>query len=154
MDTRDNKNEPIERAFSEHFSAIKSVTERRTIAGLARELGKLPGDVARAAIETSASIAGVSLRASIEFLKAVPAAAILLEAPEIKAWGEIGRRFAMSDVETGISFFSGAASNLSSIPKTARPLVFEICSRQISLSTSAALDTFDTVAGFVSGLHD
>src|SRR5919206_4236024 len=97
---------PIERAFRERLSSIKSVTERRTLAGLARELGKLPVEAARAALETSAAIAGISLRASIEFLRAAPEAARILEAEELRAWGEMGRRLAMGDAETGVAFFA------------------------------------------------
>ena len=56
---------PLESEFEARLRSVKSVTERRTIAGLARELGGLPIDAARATLETSAAIAGVSLRASI-----------------------------------------------------------------------------------------
>ena len=55
--------------FRERLRSIASVTERRTLGGLARELGKLPVEVARAALETSAALAGVSLRASVEFFR-------------------------------------------------------------------------------------
>ncbi|MBA2645827.1 MAG: hypothetical protein H0U81_03405, partial [Pyrinomonadaceae bacterium] len=66
--------------LEEALRAARSATERRTLVGLARGLGKLPGDTARAAVETSAAIAGVSLRGSIEFLRAAPEAARVLEA--------------------------------------------------------------------------
>ena len=84
----DGAEQPIEKAFRERLRSVKSVTERRTLAGLAREIGKLPVDVARAALETSASIAGVSLRASVEFLRAAPDASRVLETEELRAWGE------------------------------------------------------------------
>src|ERR671917_2718722 len=83
---------PLEKAFRERLRSVKSVTERRTLGGLARELGKLPVEMARAALEVSASVAGVSLRASVEFLRAVPEAARMLETEELRAWGELGRR--------------------------------------------------------------
>ncbi|HKC65056.1 MAG TPA: VWA domain-containing protein, partial [Pyrinomonadaceae bacterium] len=118
------------------------VTERRTVAGLARELGSLPVDTARAALEVSAQIAGVSLRASIEFLRAVPEVARVLEASELRAWGEIGRRLAMGDVETAVSFFNAGADDLNNVPEDARPLIFQVCSRQMTLSSSVALETF------------
>src|SRR5437764_2334052 len=137
--------EPLEGEFRERLRSVKSVTERRTLAGLARQLGKLPVDVARAALEMSASIAGVSLRASIEFLRAAPAASHILEAKELHAWGEMGRRLAMGDVETGVSFFGAGALGLESVPREARPLIFQVCSRQMTLSSSVALDTFKSV---------
>src|SRR5918999_222541 len=112
---------PLEGEFRERLRSVKSVTERRTIAGLARELGSLPVDAARAALEASATIAGVSLRASIEFLRAAP-----------RAWGEMGRRLAMGDVETAVSFFSAGVGELGGVPPEARPLVFQVCSRQMT----------------------
>src|SRR5918997_411434 len=102
----DEETTELEGEFRERLRSIKSVTQRRTLSGLARELGRLPVDTARAALEMSASIAGVSLRASIEFLRAVPEAARVFEEAELKAWGEMGRRLAMADVESAVSFFS------------------------------------------------
>ncbi|HMF58673.1 MAG TPA: hypothetical protein VK619_20170, partial [Pyrinomonadaceae bacterium] len=133
---------PLEREFRERLRSVKSVTERRTIAGLARELSKLPADVALAALETSALIAGVSLRASIEFLRAAPAAARVLGSEEMGAWGEMGRRLAMGDAESAIAFFASGVEEMARVPESARPLVFQICARQMILSSSVALDTF------------
>jgi nitric oxide reductase NorD protein len=134
--------EPMEQAFRERLRSVKSVTERRTLAGLARELGKLPIEAARAALETSAAIAGVSLRASIEFLRAVPDAAALLEAEELRAWGEMGRKLAMGDVETAVSFFAAGVGEFAEVPPDARPIIFRLCIRQMTLSSSVANQTF------------
>ena len=136
------RTEPLEQAFRERLRSVKSVTERRTLGGLARELGKLPGEAALAALETSASIAGVSLRASMEFLRAAPEAARVLEATELRQWGEIGRRLAMGDVETASAFFAAGVEDFRQVPKAARPLIFQICSRQMTLSSSVAVETF------------
>lgn len=133
---------PFEGEFQERLRSVKSVTERRTIAGLARELGSLPVDAARAALEMSASIAGVSLRASIEFLRAAPEASRVLEEAELRAWGEMGRRLAMGDVETAVSFFNAGVEALRDVPQSARPLIFQVCSRQMTLSSAVALETF------------
>ena len=146
--------EPLEKAFRERLRAVKSVTERRTLAGLARELGKLHTEVARAALETSASIAGVSFRASIEFLRAVPEAARVIEAEELRAWGELGRRLAMADTETAVSFFAAGVEEFGRIPKEARPLVFQICTRQMTLSSSVATTTFMRAPQLSEGVKD
>jgi nitric oxide reductase NorD protein len=141
----------LERAFRERLRAVKSVTERRTLAGLARRLGGLPLDQAVAALETSAAIAGVSWRASIEFLRAVPAAARVLEAEELRAWGEMGRRLAMGDVETGVAFFTAGVEDFEGVPKEVRPLIFQVCTRQMTLSSSVANETF-RVAPLLAGV--
>jgi hypothetical protein len=49
--------------------------ERQSFLELTRSLASLPLEHAAAALETSAAIASISLRAGIEFLRATPAAA-------------------------------------------------------------------------------
>ena len=146
--------EPFESAFQERLRSVKSVTERRTIAGLARKLGMLPADAALAALETSASIAGVSLRASIEFLRAAPGAARVLEAAELRAWGEMGRRLAMGDVETAVSFFFAGVDELKTVAQEMRPLIFQVCSRQMTLSSAVALETFKSAPALAAHIED
>ncbi len=131
----------IEHELHEHFGSVKSATERQSILELTRELARLPLDQAAAALETSAAIAGVSLRASIEFLRAAPEAAQILEAAELRFWGDMGRRVAMGDVETAVSFFIAGVSELKDVPREARPLVFQVCSRQMTLSSTHATET-------------
>src|SRR4030081_2856282 len=107
---------PFENEIDERLRSVKSPSERRTIAGLLREISRLPLDHTRAALESSAAIAAVSLRASIEFLRAAPGAAQVLEPPELRAWGELGRRLAMSEVENGVSFYTSAVGEFTRVP--------------------------------------
>ncbi|HEX3559820.1 MAG TPA: VWA domain-containing protein [Pyrinomonadaceae bacterium] len=134
--------EPLEKTLRERLRSVRDAGERRTIAGLAREIGKLPTDVARAALEVSAGLASVSLRVGVDFLRAVPEAARVLDAEELRAWGEMGRRLAMADVETGAAFFTAGAGGLGEVPRGARLPLLQVCMRQLSLSTSTALETF------------
>jgi nitric oxide reductase NorD protein len=138
----DNLSEPFGEEIDERLRAVKNPAERRTIAGLLREIGRLPLEQARAALETSAAIAGVSLRASIEFLRIAPGVAQVLEPAELRAWGELGRRLTMSDVENGVTFFTSGLGEFSKVPAAARPFVFQVCSRQMILSASTAAETF------------
>jgi hypothetical protein len=134
--------EPLAEALREQLGEVRSASERRTIAGLVREIGKLPADRARAALEVSAGLAGLSLRVSLEFLRAAAGAAQVLEAAEVREWGEMGRRLAMADVETGANFFKAGVAELLEVPVAARPLLFQVCARQLPLSTSIATETF------------
>ncbi|HYG09847.1 MAG TPA: hypothetical protein VD835_07740, partial [Pyrinomonadaceae bacterium] len=134
--------QPLAEALREHLGAAHSASERRTIAGLVREIGKLPADRARASLEVSAQLAGLSLRVGLEFLRAAVAAAQVLEAAELREWGEMGRRLAMADVETGANFFRAGVAELLEVPADARPLLFQVCARQLPLSTSIAMETF------------
>ena len=133
---------PLERELRERLRSVRSASERRTIAGLAREIGKLPTDVARAALEVGAGLASLSLRAGVDFLRVVPEAARVLDAEELRAWGEMGRRLVGADVETGTAFLASGASELAAVPRGARLALLQLCARQLSLSTSTALETY------------
>ena len=134
--------EQIDAEVAERLRSVKNPAERRTIANLLREIGKLPLEHTRAALEVSAAIAGVSLRASIEFLRTVADAARILEPAELRAWGEMGRRLAMSEVEDGVSFFAAGVGEFEKVPPGARPFVLQVCSRQMILSATTAAETF------------
>ncbi len=98
--------------------------ERQSFLRLTRELASLPLDKSAAALETSAAIAGISLRAGIEFLRAAPAAAEVLQAAELRSWGDLGRRLAMGDVETAITFFAEGVSGLQRCARKSSPVSF------------------------------
>ena len=120
----------------EHQSA-----ERQSFLELTRSITSLPLDQTAAVLETSAAIAGISLRAGIEFLRAAPAAAQVLQPAELRAWGEMGRRLAMADYETAISFFIEGVEQLRDVSPELRPAVFALCARQMALSTVIGRET-------------
>ena len=136
------------------FPTAKSVAERQSVMELTRDLARLPLDQAAAALEVSALIAGVSLRASIEFLRAAPHAAQILEAADLRAWGEMGRRLANSDVETAISFFIAGVDDLKEVPPDTRVLVFKLCARQMTLSTAIATETLRKVGALAQAIDN
>ncbi len=128
--------------------------ERQSFLKLTRDLASLPLEQSAAALETSAAIASISLRASIEFLRAAPAAAEVFHAAELRSWGDLGRRLAMSDVETAITFFAEGVSGLKDVPASVHPLVFQLCSRQITLSSPIATETFRNLPTFSKAIDD
>jgi hypothetical protein len=142
------------RELEERLLAVKSPAERQSILQLTRDIARLPLDQARAALETGATIAGVSLRASIEFLRAAPPAAQVLEAAELRSWGELGRRLAMGDVETAVSFFMNSGNELKHVPPDVRPLVLQVCARQMMLSSAAAIETLRTAAALAKAVNN
>ncbi|HEX5707472.1 MAG TPA: VWA domain-containing protein [Pyrinomonadaceae bacterium] len=144
----------VEKALREHLRSVRSATERRTIAGLARQIGRLPADVARAALEVSAALAGLSLRVGVEFLRAVPEAAQVLGADELRAWGEMGRRLASADAETGLAFFASGVDQLREVPREARAPLFQVCARQMTLSSAIALDTYARAPALARAARD
>ncbi|HEX8179007.1 MAG TPA: VWA domain-containing protein [Pyrinomonadaceae bacterium] len=141
-------------AWRERLRATGGAGERRGFATLARELSQLPADRARATLETSAALAAVSLRVSREFLRAAPQAARVLSGEELRAWGELGRRLAMADAETGAGFFGAGVADLRAVPSAARMLLFQVCTRQLGLSTSVATETFRRAPTIAAAVDD
>lgn len=127
---------------------------KSSITGLAASLGRLPADKRRAAVEVSAALAGVSLRVSREFVEAVPRAAAILSADDLRAWGEFGRRLAMGNAELGSSFFNSGVEGLATVPEDARKYVFQICTRQLVLSSSITLETFNLIPALAEEVND
>jgi len=128
--------------------------EKETFTGLARKLSRLSGEQKRAALEASASLAGVSLRVSREFVEAVPKAAKILSADDLRNWAEMGRRLAMGNADLGARFFSEGVEGLKIVPEKARPLIFQICTRQLVLSSSIALETFELIPRLAREMMD
>jgi nitric oxide reductase activation protein len=128
--------------------------ERRSFVELTRSIAGLPLDQAAAILETSASIAAISLRAGIEFLRAAPNAAQILQAAELRAWGEMGRRLAMSDYETAVSFFIAGVEELRDVPQDLYPAILTLCTRQMVLSTSIGRETLYAVPQIIAGIGD
>ena len=105
-------------------------------------------------IETSTAIASISLRAAVEFLRATPAAVQVLQPAELRSWGEMGRRLAMSDYESAASFFNAGVEPLRVVAEELRPAIFALCSRQMVLSTSVARETFQSLPSIVKEIDD
>ena len=116
--------------------------KKQTFTNLAKRLSRLSGEQRKAALESSASLAGVSLRVSREFVEAVPKAAKILSADDLRNWAELGRRLAMGNADAGAKFFADGVNDLKFVPENSRVLVFQICTRQLVLSSSIALETF------------
>jgi hypothetical protein len=134
---------------NEHQSA-----ERQSFLELTRSIAGLPLDQAAAVLETSAAIASISLRAGIEFLRAAPAASHILQPSEIRSWGEMGRRLAMADYESAISFFAEGVESLRAVPPEIRPAIFVLCTRQMVLSTVAGRETLHSLPSLVGEIDD
>ncbi len=131
-----------------------SSEDKQTLTGIARRLGQLPPDKRRAALEVSAALAAVSLRVSRDFVEAAPLAAKVLSADDLRQWGEFGRRLAMGNAESGSKFFAAGVDDLKPVTEAARSVVFQICTRQLVLSSSIALATFRSIPKLALQIKD
>lgn len=128
--------------------------EQQSFLELTRSLTGLPLDQAAATLETSAAIAAISLRAGIEFLRAAPAASHVLQPTELRAWGEMGRRLAMADYESAITFFAEGVEALRSVPPQLRPAIFVLCNRQMVLSTIVGRETLHSLPAIAAEINN
>src|SRR4030095_491494 len=94
---------------------VPQAAERKSFIELTRQIASLPLDQAAAALETSASMSSISLRAGIEFLRAAPDASLILQPADLKSWGEMGRRLAMSDYDAAVVFFAQGVNKFEEI---------------------------------------
>ena len=117
MEKFHSDNQPPSENNADNGSEPVHSAERRSFLELTRSLASLPLDQAAAALETSAAIASISLRAGIEFLRATPAAATILKPSDLRSWGEMGRRIAMSDYEAAVNFFAHGIGQLRPVPQ-------------------------------------
>lgn len=132
----------------------KTSNSKPTLTGLARHLSELSAEKKRAALEISAALAGVSLKVSREFVEAVPSAAKILSADDLRNWGELGRRLAMGSSASGVKFFASGVDGLKCVPQNARGAVFQICTRQLVLSSSIALESFNLIPKIAADVAD
>src|ERR1043165_9678947 len=128
--------------------------ERQSFLELTRSIAGLPLDQAAAVLETSASIAAISLRAGIEFLRAAPGAAHVLQPAELRSWGEMGRRLAMADYESAASFFGEGVESLKAISPELHPDIFVLCQRQMVLSTAIGRETLHSLPAIATEIND
>lgn len=139
---------------SDNTQEVAERSEKKTFTGIAAHLGRLPAEKRRAALEVSAALAGVSLKASRAFVEAVPRAAEFISADELRDWGEMGRRISMGSAAVGTKYFERGTDWLVRVPRNARPDVFKIGTRQLVLSSSIAVETFDIVPLLADEIDD
>jgi nitric oxide reductase NorD protein len=141
MGTKDQDDQTRDGRTTNDDSFPEQSPDRQSFLELTRSLASLPLDQAAAAIESSAAIASISLRAGIDFLRAVPAAAQTLQANELRSWAELGRRVAMGDYEAASAFFAEGVDQLRTVPASFHPALFALCLRQMNLSTAVGRET-------------
>src|ERR1700752_51223 len=128
------------------------MSEDQSFLELTRSLTGLPLDQAAAVLETSASIAAISLRAGIEFLRTAPAAAQVLQPVELRSWGDMGRRLAMADYESAVTFFDEGVESLRTIAPELRPEIYVLCTRQMVLSTAIGRETLHSLPALATDI--
>lgn len=132
-----------------------SETARKTnYTGLARRLNRISPEHKKVAIEMTANLAGVSLRVSKTFVEATPKACKILSPDDLRNWAEMGRKLAMANAESGADYFKKGVAEFKKVPEKSRRLVFQICIRQLVLSSSIAIETFESIPNLARQVAD
>ncbi|MBC7796143.1 MAG: hypothetical protein H7Z37_04630, partial [Pyrinomonadaceae bacterium] len=148
------QNQNLAQTIKQRLRSMKDRNDRKTLTELAKDLGRLPSDKSRVALEIAANLAGVSLRASKEFLQAAGGAADVLSPDDLRSWGELGRKLAMTNADTGVKYFADGVENFREIPEQSRTLVFQVCLRQLVLSSAVAVETFHLAPEIAASVKD
>jgi hypothetical protein len=94
---------------------LKGVT-RSTVEALAMKMGVMPSERAWMTVDIGASLASVSLKVTVDFFKAAPEVARLLENGDLRTWAELGRRIALNNAEEASEFFRTSGEHLTQLP--------------------------------------
>lgn len=125
-----------------------------TLDALATRVWRLPKDYASLAIDLAITLGAVSLRASVELLRAVPDVAPLLREDELRMWADIGNRLAATNPETSVEYFAASPAVLLKLSPQNRLLVLQFVARQAVLSNKTALDSFRATPQVINELAD
>jgi hypothetical protein len=126
----------------------------QNVDAIARRIGALPYEQVKAALDSAISIASASLRASVEMLKVAPEVSRLIDAGDMRLWGEIGKRLSATSQESSVDFFHSSPSVLESLDAGLRPPVLRLVSKQAALSSNTAVQSFKNAPSLIESIHD
>ncbi|HSB08274.1 MAG TPA: VWA domain-containing protein [Blastocatellia bacterium] len=125
-----------------------------TIENLVKRMGTLPYERVLLTTDIGVSLAATNLRAAVEMLKAAPEVSRLIDAGDIRVWGEVGKRLSATSAESAMSFFQSSAEVLEAIPEDMRSPVLRLVNKQAALSANTATDTFNSAANITRTIQD
>ncbi|MEK6301116.1 MAG: VWA domain-containing protein [Acidobacteriota bacterium] len=146
--------EEREREVKKHLKRHLRGVASSTIEGLVKRLGSLPYDRLLLTTDICVSLASTNLRAAVEMLRAAPEISRLIDASDMRVWGEAGKRLSATSAESAMSFFLASATTLGSLPEDMRSPVLRLVNKQAALSASTATESFNSSPAIVNAIHD
>jgi hypothetical protein len=125
-----------------------------TVESIVKRLGVLPYERVLLTTDIGAALAATNLRAAVEMLKASPEVSRLVDASDLRVWGEAGKRLCATNPEGAVSFFSSSNSTLEAIPFEMRSPVLRLVNKQAALSANTASETFNSAARVINTIDD
>jgi hypothetical protein len=125
-----------------------------TIEGLVQRLAGLPYERVLLTTDISISLAAVNLRVAVEMLKAAPEVSRLIDAGDMRVWGEVGKRLSATSADGAMVFFQSSAIILESINEEMRSPVLRLVNKQAALSGNTAIESFRSAPRIISAISD
>jgi len=125
-----------------------------TIENLVKRLRGLPYERVLLTTDIGVMLAGANPKAGLEMLKAAPEVARLIEASDIRVWGEAGKRLSATNVDSAATFFQTSAAILAAIPEDTRSPVLRLVNKQAALSANTALECFKSAPNVINTIND
>ncbi len=125
-----------------------------TIENLVKRLGGLPYEKVLLTTDIGVMLAGANLRAGVEMLKAAPEVSRLIEAGDIRVWGEAGKRLSATNADSAIGFFQTSTAVLAAIPEDMRSPVLRLVNKQAALSANTAIECFKSAPTIIATIKD
>ncbi|HWN97779.1 MAG TPA: VWA domain-containing protein [Blastocatellia bacterium] len=146
--------EEREREVKKHLKRHLRGVAGSTLEGLVKRLGPLPYDRLLLTTDISVSLASTNLRAAVEMLKAAPEVSRLIDANDMRVWGEIGKRLSATSAESAMSFFISSAGTLSALAEDMRSPVLRLVNKQAALSAGTATGSFNSAPAIINAIRD
>ncbi|HXU34876.1 MAG TPA: VWA domain-containing protein [Blastocatellia bacterium] len=125
-----------------------------TIENLVKRLGDLPSERVLLSTDIGVALAATNLRAAVEMLKAAPEVSRLIDAGDLRVWGEAGKRLSATSPDTAIAFFQSSSATLEAIPEEMRSPVLRLVNKQAALSANTAVESFNSASRVIESISD
>jgi nitric oxide reductase NorD protein len=132
---------------------LKGITAS-TLEALTRGLGALPYERVLLTTDIGVALAATNLRAAVEMLKAAPDVARLIDAGDMRVWGEIGKRLSATSADAAMGFFQSSAGVLNLMTEEMRSPVLRLVNKQAALSANTAMESFRSAPRIIVSIGD
>ena len=146
----DSTEKEITRKLKKHLKGITAAT----LEALAKRLGVLPAERILLTTDIGVSLAALNLRAAVEMMKASPEVSRLIDAGDMRIWGEIGKRLSATSAEAAAAFFQTSAAVIDQIVEELRSPVLRLVNKQAALSANTAMDSFKSAPQIIQAIGD
>ena len=146
----DSMEKEINKRLRKHLKGITS----STLEALARGLGALPYERVLLTTDIGIALAATNLRAAVEMLKAAPDVARLIDASDMRVWGEVGKRLSATSADAAMNFFQSSAGILNLMIEEMRSPVLRLVNKQAALSANTAIESFRSAPQVIASIRD